>query len=909
MAINKRLIATEVGGGGAACTTDTLQILGDSSCIAYYKMADATDESGSYNGTPTDVNFNVEGKFGNAGDFNGSSSIINLGDHNVFSPSVNPLSFSLWIKKSTSDFNSIFSKGASGSYEYALFISGSGVIELQASTLTYSSNINLTTSASYSDGNWHHVVAIYDPSGNFKIYVDGSQQATSSSSLSMGNSSNALIIGRKYENNVDIFNGSIDEVRIFNKALSSTEIITLYNEVQCIPTIVASQNFQTITYTGNGGTQSTNSLSNQSGALSFQPDFTWIKARSVGYSSAIYDAVRGATYRLVSNTTDASTSPTTNGLTAFNSNGFTLGGGNTSSNGSGTTYASWNWKAGGSAVSGTGAGAISSVSASANQDAGFSVVKYSNSGASGTYTHGLNSAPEVVIRKRTDSTSGWVFATTVIDGSYDYLLLNTTAGKTDYAIAAPTSTVVTEGDVGTYISYNFHSVESYSRIGSYKGNGSTNGTLIVTGFEPAFVIIKKTSGAGAWMITDNKRNTSNPRNSILQAQAAAQESTSTSNNIDFYTNGFQIKTTNGDYNSSGGTYIFMAFAQDPDTTPATLANSFEAKTYTGNGGNQSITLSNGMKPDFVWIKSRDTTGFEHCLFDTVRGAGASKVLFADTTQAQGGNLAAPMNSFDSNGFTVSTRADGNANILVNKSGDDLIAWNWKAADHDRDLATINQDGSITSLVSANPASGFSIVGFTGNGSVGSVGHGLDSTPELIIMKNRDGTNGWVVRSSALGNGYLLLNSSNAYSSTAFWVNPTDSVFSFTSSSSGTISNNKHIAYCFTSITSYQKIGSYNGSGVAGKRVYVTNDGLATGSGGFQPSYVLIKCSTASSTDWLIFTSNVVDGSGNPVMLRANTAESQFTGDRVQFTSDGFTIEDADGSRNGSGRTYIYLAIA
>ena len=180
MAINKRLIATEVGGGGAACTTDTLQILGDSSCIAYYKMADATDESGSYNGTPTNVNFNVAGKFGNAGSFNGSSSIINLGDHNVFSPSVNPLSFSLWIKKSTSDFNSIFSKGASGSYEYALFISGSGVIELQASTLTYSSNINLTTSASYSDGNWHHVVAIYDPSGNFKIYVDGSQQATSS---------------------------------------------------------------------------------------------------------------------------------------------------------------------------------------------------------------------------------------------------------------------------------------------------------------------------------------------------------------------------------------------------------------------------------------------------------------------------------------------------------------------------------------------------------------------------------------------------------------------------------------------------------------------------------------------------------------------------------------------------------
>tara|TARA_R110000751_G_scaffold295721_1_gene404417 strand:+ start:321 stop:959 length:639 start_codon:yes stop_codon:yes gene_type:complete len=212
-------------------------------------------------------------------------------------------------------------------------------------------------------------------------------------------------------------------------------------------------------------------------------------------------------------------------------------------------------------------------------------------------------------------------------------------------------------------------------------------------------------------------------------------------------------------------------------------------------------------------------------------------------------------------------------------------------------------------VSANQAAGFSIVGFTGTGSAGSIGHGLSSAPELIILKNLDGTNSWAVQQTELGNGYLLLNSPAAYSSTAFWGTPTASVFNITSNNSGTILNNEHIAYCFHSVAGYQRVSSYPGSGVAGKRVYVTNDGLATGSGGFQPSYVLIKCSTASSTDWLIFTSNVVDGSGNPVMLRANTAESQFTGDRVQFTSDGFTIEDADGSRNGSARTYIYLAIA
>ena len=207
--------------------------LANPNSIAYYKMSDATDQLGNYNGTATNVNFNTEGKFGFAGAFNGSSSIINLGDHNVFSPSVNPLSFSLWIKKSTSDFNCIYSKGASGSYEYALFISGSGVIELVAYTLNASSSVSISTSASYSDGNWHHVVAIYDPSGSFKIYVDGSQQATSSTSLSMGNSSNALNIGKKFENNVDILNGSLDQIRIYDSAISAADVTTLYEEVEC----------------------------------------------------------------------------------------------------------------------------------------------------------------------------------------------------------------------------------------------------------------------------------------------------------------------------------------------------------------------------------------------------------------------------------------------------------------------------------------------------------------------------------------------------------------------------------------------------------------------------------------------------------------------------------------------------
>ena len=199
---------------------------------AYYKMADATDQLGNYNGTATNVNFNTEGKFGFAGAFNGSSSIMNLGDHDVFSPSVNALSVSCWIN-TTSTVDFIFSKGGSGAYEYGLFINGSGQIELQAYTLSASSSVSINTSSAYNDGNWHHVVGIYDPSGNFKIYVDGSQQATSSSSLSMGNSSNALIFGKKYDTSSDFFNGKIDQIRIYNSVISAANVSTLYKEVEC----------------------------------------------------------------------------------------------------------------------------------------------------------------------------------------------------------------------------------------------------------------------------------------------------------------------------------------------------------------------------------------------------------------------------------------------------------------------------------------------------------------------------------------------------------------------------------------------------------------------------------------------------------------------------------------------------
>ena len=232
--MNNRLINTKVAGGGGGCTdiVDNYDPFGGNGLALYQLNGDANDVSGNYNGTASNVTYGT-GVFGQAGVFNGSNSIIDLGDHNVFSPSVNALSLSCWIK-TTGTLDFIFSKGGGGGYEYGLLINGSGQIELLAYTLSASSSVSINTSSAYNDGNWHQVVAIYDPSGNFKIYVDGSQQATSSSSLSMGNGSNALILGKKNDTSLDFFNGSIDQVRIFNTALTPLEVEALYKEELCI---------------------------------------------------------------------------------------------------------------------------------------------------------------------------------------------------------------------------------------------------------------------------------------------------------------------------------------------------------------------------------------------------------------------------------------------------------------------------------------------------------------------------------------------------------------------------------------------------------------------------------------------------------------------------------------------------
>jgi hypothetical protein len=328
--------------------------------------------------------------------------------------------------------------------------------------------------------------------------------------------------------------------------------------------------FNTVLYAGNG---STNAIT----GVGFQPDFVWLKDRTAANSHKLYDGVRGATKYLISDVNNAEATQS-NGLTSFDSDGFTLGsyaGTNNSSN----NYVSWNWLAGGSTAS-NGDGDITST-VSANTTAGFSVVKYTGNGnSSATFGHGLGVKPKIGLLKPTSTTGNWNWwQDTTGNNSADvrvHLHLSD-ANNSNYPITFNTDTITLpsladaswNGSGTEFIFYCFAEKKGYSKFGSYTGNGNADGTFVYTGFRPAFVIVKRTDVADNWFLLDNKRNTFNPEDKYLLPDTSGAETTYTF--FDFLSNGFKIRSTGGGHNASGGSYIYMAFAEHPFVTEGTKA--------------------------------------------------------------------------------------------------------------------------------------------------------------------------------------------------------------------------------------------------------------------------------------------------------------------------------------------------
>jgi hypothetical protein len=334
------------------------------------------------------------------------------------------------------------------------------------------------------------------------------------------------------------------------------------------PTVVQGDDyFNTVLYDGTGSSQSITTVG-------FVPDFTWIKEKNAAADHALYDAVRGVTKQLESNTATEETTEAT-GLTAFVTGGFTVGA-LAQVNTSGDNYVAWNWKAGVSNVTNE-EGTITST-VRANTTSGFSIVTYTGTstgnGDNKTVGHGLGVAPQVVIVKNRDAVENWPVQVWGQDAGTRVIYLNTTAAQEVDAtrfFQLPTDTVIglggnssVSGSGDNYVAYCFAEVEGFSKFSSYTGNGSDDGPFVYTGFRPAWVMVKRSSSAGeGWWIYDNKRNTFNITDNILEANSSNAEISGGTYPIDMVANGFKIRGLNALLNTSGATYIYMAFAENP----------------------------------------------------------------------------------------------------------------------------------------------------------------------------------------------------------------------------------------------------------------------------------------------------------------------------------------------------------
>ena len=330
--------------------------------------------------------------------------------------------------------------------------------------------------------------------------------------------------------------------------------------------------FNTKLYTGTGSELAIT-------GLGFQPDWVWSKNRDQSEGHRLFDSVRGATKFIRSNNSDAEGTAAQT-LKSFDSDGVTIGT-DADMNTSSEKNVLWNWLAGGSASSNSNGTITSSVSASTT--AGFSVVSYTGTNNNQTVGHGLGAAPKVIILKNRSTTNNWCVGHGSL-GFTKHLALNETdavgTSSVRFQDTAPTSTVYSVGAAGetngsgnNIIAYCFAEKKGYSKFGSYTGNGSTDGTFVFCGFKPAFVILKCSSAISKWLIMDNKRPTSggNPNNARLFADVSNTEST-TSNMLDFCSNGFKLRTTDTDHNASGSTNIYMAFAESPFVNSNGLPN-------------------------------------------------------------------------------------------------------------------------------------------------------------------------------------------------------------------------------------------------------------------------------------------------------------------------------------------------
>ncbi len=644
--------------------------------------------------------------------------------------------------------------------------------------------------------------------------------------------------------------------------------------------------FSTWLYTGTGGTQTiTNGID-----LAGKGGLVWMKSRSGAAAHALYDTARGATFDIETNATfSQSTIPT--GLTSFLASGFSIGS-LAKINTNGTTYTSWTFR---------------------EQPKFFDVVTYTGNGANRTIAHNLGSVPGCIIVKRLNASGAWqVYHRSL--ANTDYMVLNSDgAVQTDatrWNSTTPTDTVFSLGtdatvnaSGGTYVAYLFaHDAGGFGATGadnviscgSYTGNGSTTGPVVTLGYEPQWLLIKRTSGgSGDWNLIDNMRGfTVGAGDAVLNPNLANAESTGT-----FVTptaTGFQIETTDTGYNASGATYIYIAIRRGPMQTPTTGTSVFD--------------------PWAINIPDASSTWFSFGVSPGGRLGAARSALDLSIVKAsnQTDNWAwtPRLTGYSSSSSTISPSLASNSTATEAAQTGGVRGATSTASTGLAFKCVFNSATSASfPIYNFSRAPGFfDVVCYTGNGIGNIQSHNLGVAPELVITKSRSALANWLALHTFTAStfGFQNLNLTAAQSGATYGVflssRPTATQLLMTGSDTQiNASGSTYVAYLFATCPGVSKVGSYTGTGAT----QVVNCGFAAGA-----KFVLIK-RTNSTGDWYVWDSIRGIVAGNDPYLTLNTTNAEVTGtDWVDTAASGFELSNAgDNLVNINGGSYIFLAIA
>ena len=792
------------------CTTDDVNYpFSDGTNVeAYYKLDNSSEDYvGGNDGSDTNVEYRF-GRFGQAAVFNGSSSkIVTTADFDGSTSGGSSISF--WFKTTQTTAKTLFGSDTTqgGAGQGSTIYIGPASGSLADESISFWDFNGSTTSVFYAkggstyyqDGNWHHCTII-STSSSKQIWIDGQSQTVyyfSSGSASANAKLTDIIIGDDDTGGGYNFDGSLDQVRIYNTALDSTDVSNLYAET----------------------VSDTSTLSFPSGKTAI------------------------ATYQLDGNSTDLS--------------------GNYNGTDTNVTYA----------YDGTESN-ITYEFGRFGQAAVFN-------GSSSYITS--NSLPSIGtgdftfscwFNQNSGNSQGALFSTTT-----QWFAANGYDGK----VLMVTDDAVTKKGDATYGQDTWNHAVFARESGVLKIY--QNGIEVFSG-----------AYTDSWDMTQF---------GIGVARAFGSRVYYFNGKID------QVRIFSSALTSSQVTELY-------NEKPEVDTSNFKTVLYEGNSSTQYIS-NVGMDLEtnggLVWLKQRNSSQ-NHGLFDTVRGV--NSFLISNSTSNVNTRTTDTLSSFDANGFTLTPYS---SDAFINYSGRTMVAWCWKGGGD----AVLNEEGTIDSQVSANTEAGFSIVKYTADGSASmTVGHGLSQSPEIVISKRLDSSQDWGVYTNvSTGNNttnWLSLNDTDAYGSGSFMT--LSSTLLSAVATGAFWGQGNQIAYCWHSVAGYSKIGTYTGGGTS-KRVYVDNNNDGTGTGGFKPSFVMIKASSSLGGNqaygsWVIHDDKraieSTDNVTNPLYANRSYQEGLrgqgSSGSGVldlAFNDDGFTINHNGHEANGSGITYIYMA--